>query len=100
MSLNIAQRRATRAEFAKNVELLGLTPADVAAALGVDGARIEDIMALRRVRRLEDAWVLRAFLLDRANRSGVELVPFSALRGNPEDYPFLDAERIQDRLLD
>jgi hypothetical protein len=36
MSLNIAQRRATRAEFSKNVELLGLAPADMAAALGVD----------------------------------------------------------------
>lgn len=100
MSLNGTQRNATRAEFRRNFQLLDLAPGDAARALGVDDARIEGIMSLELVQHLEDAWVLRAFLIDRAEESGVQLVPFTALRGDPEDYPFLDAERVHAQLLD
>lgn len=46
MSLNGAQRNATRAEFRRNFQLLDLAPGDAARALGVDDARIEGIMSL------------------------------------------------------
>jgi hypothetical protein len=100
MSLTTTERQATRAEFKRNFELLGLKSHDVATVLGVDDARIEGIMSLRRLRHLEDAWILRDFLLDCAHQAGVELSPFTALRGNPEEYYFLDTERIHAQLLD
>lgn len=100
MSLSMAQKAATRREFARNFELLGLSSADAAADLGVSADRIEDIMNLRHVRRLEDAWVLRAYLINQAEQQDIELIPFTALAGNPADYWFLDASRIAAMLLD
>lgn len=47
MSLTTTERQATRAEFKRNFELLGLKSHDVATALGVDNARIKEIMSLR-----------------------------------------------------
>ena len=100
MSLTIAQKTATREEFARNFELLGILPAVAARDLGVGEARIKDIMNLRHVRRLEDAWVLRRYLLERARQANVTLVPFTALAGEPSDYWFLDASRIDTMLID
>lgn len=100
MSLNTAQKQATRREFARNLELLGLTPRDIADDLGTTPQRVEDIAALRHIHRLEDAWVLRRYLLERAEQAGVRLIPFTALAGNPEDYWFLDADRITHMRLD
>lgn len=100
MSLSVGQKAATRREFARNFELLGLTAADAARDLGVSEERIEDVMNLRHVRRLEDAWVLRRYLLDRAEAEGVDLVPFTALAGDPRDYWFLDADRVDAMVLD
>lgn len=100
MSLSMAQKAATRCEFARNFELLGLSPSDAAADLGVSASRIEDIMNLKHVRQLEDVWVLRAYLIDQAERRGIELAPFTALAGDPAGYWFLDASRIAAMLLD
>ncbi|NMM93126.1 DUF2316 family protein [Bifidobacterium oedipodis] len=100
MSLNVDQKAATRREFVRNFELLGITPVKAAADLGVSESRIKDIMNLRKVRHLEDAWVLRRYLMVQAAQQGVEMVPFTALRGNPEDYWFLDADRVNAMMLD
>lgn len=100
MSLSTAQKQATRQEFTRNLELLGLTPRDIATNLGTTPERIEDIIALRNVRRLEDAWIVRQYLLDCAARASIELVPFTALVGNPENYWFLNADRIARMRLD
>lgn len=100
MSLSMGQKAATRREFARNFELLGLTADDVAQDLGVSAERIEDVVNLRHVRRLEDAWVLRKYLLDRAQAEGVELEPFTALAGDPSDYWFLDSSRVDAMLLE
>ena len=43
---------------------------------------------------LEYPWIIRAYLLSRAETQGVELTPFMALRGNPHDYWFLDGDSI------
>lgn len=99
MSLSVEQKVATRREFARNFELLGITPVKAAADLGVSESRIEDIMNLRNVRHLEDAWVLRRYLMVQAAQQGIELVPFTALRGKPEDYWFLDADRVNAMMI-
>ena len=43
---------------------------------------------------LEYSWIIRAYLLSKAATQGVELTPFTALRGNPHDYWFLDGDFI------
>lgn len=100
MSLSTAQKQATRREFAENLSRLGITPQDVATVLDTTPQRIEDIIALRNVHRLEDAWVVRRYLLNRAAQEGVDLAPFTALVGDPRSYWFLDAGRIERMELD
>lgn len=43
---------------------------------------------------MEYSWIIRAYLLSKAAAQGVELTPFTALRGNPHDYWFLDGDFI------
>ena len=100
MSLSTVQKQATRREFAENLRRLDLTPQDIATAFGTTPQRIEDIIALHHVRRLEDAWIVRRYLLERAAQTGIELTPFTALQGNPADYWFLDTTRIDKMELD
>ena len=84
MSLNSEQRAATIREFQENMSRLGL---------GVSGSRVEQIITLKSG-VLEYPWIIRAYLLSRAETQGVELTPFMALRGNPHDYWFLDGDSI------
>lgn len=100
MSLSVAQKQATRREFAQNFELLDATPTTVAQALGVSESRIDGIMNLRHVRHPEDAWVLRQYLIEQAKRDDIKPVQFTALAGNPDDYWFLDTSRIAAKILD
>lgn len=100
MSLSTEQKQATRREFAENLRRLGLTPQDIAVSLGVTPQRIEDIISLRNVRKLEDAWIVRRYLLEAAEQSGTDLAPFTALQGDPTDYWFLDAAQIERMELD
>lgn len=100
MSLSIEQKRATREEFSENFTRVGITPAEAAHDLEVTPRRIEDIANLRHIRHLEDAWILRRYLQQRAEEEGITLAPFTALRGNPDDYWFLDAERVKRMQLD
>ena len=60
---------------------------------GVSGSRVEQIITLKSG-VLEYPWIIRAYLLSRAETQGVELTPFMALRGNPHDYWFLDGDFI------
>ena len=71
------------------------SPADqgLNASAGVSGSRVEQIITLKSG-VLEYPWIIRAYLLSRAETQGVELTPFMALRGNPHDYWFLDGDFI------
>lgn len=59
----------------------------------VSGSRVEQIITLKSG-VLEYQWIIRAYLLSKAAAQGVELTPFTALRGNPHDYWFLDGDFI------
>ena len=61
--------------------------------LSFNGSRVEQIITLKSG-VLEYPWIIRAYLLSRAETQGVELTPFMALRGNPHDYWFLDGDSI------
>ena len=92
MSLNSEQRAATIREFQENMSRLGLT-AERRQGFCVSGSRVEQIITLKSG-VLEYPWIIRAYLLSRAETQGVELTPFMALRGNPHDYWFLDGDFI------
>lgn len=99
MSLTSQQRENTLREFRENMRLLGLTADDIGADFGVDGKTVERIIGLRSG-VLEYPWIVRGYLLDKAAAAGVTPVPFSALRGDPHDYWFLDGRVIDANRLD
>ncbi|MBW3079948.1 DUF2316 family protein [Bifidobacterium saguinibicoloris] len=93
MSLTTAQREATIREFHENLRRLNLTAGEVAEHFGVDASRIETIIDLESG-VLEYPWIVRGYLLDEAAARCVTLTPFTALRGDPHDYWFLDGTMI------
>lgn len=92
MSLNSEQRAATIREFQENMSRLGLT---AERRQGFWRQR-QQSGANHHLKSgvLEYPWIIRAYLLSRAETQGVELTPFMALRGNPHDYWFLDGDFI------
>lgn len=98
MSLTRQQRINTVDEFARAMELLDLSPAQIASDLGTTEQHIDRIVNLRHV-ALEDPWIVRNYLLEAAARAGVEPVSFTALVGDPRDYWFLDADAIERKEL-
>ena len=99
MSLNSEQRAATIREFQENMSRLGLTAERIGKDFGVSGSRVEQIITLKSG-VLEYPWIIRAYLLSRAETQGVELTPFMVLRGNPHDYWFLDGDFIDQGEID
>ena len=67
--------------------------AKLVVGVGVSGSRVEQIITLKSG-VLEYPWIIRAYLLSKAAAQGMELTPFTALRGNPHDYWFLDGDFI------
>ncbi|NEG54674.1 DUF2316 family protein [Bifidobacterium platyrrhinorum] len=99
MSLTTEQRAATKREFRENMALLGLTVDRIGVDFGVDGETIQRIIDLESG-VLEYPWIVRRYLLDKAAAAGVRPVPFTALRGDPHDYWFLDDRIIDANRLD
>ena len=91
MSLNSEQRAATIREFQENMSRLGLT---AERRQGFWRQRQQSGANHHQSGVLEYPWIIRAYLLSRAETQGVELTPFMALRGNPHDYWFLDGDSI------
>ncbi|PST46530.1 hypothetical protein CPA40_05625 [Bifidobacterium callitrichos] len=99
MSLTSEQRANTIREFRENMRLLGLTAEQIGRDFGVSGETIDNIIGLRSG-VLEYPWIVRGYLLDKAAATGVTPVPFTALRGDPHDYWFLDDRVIDANRLD
>lgn len=93
MSLSPNEKEATKEEFRANIKLAGLTRPAIAADLGISAAKLERILNLHQG-SLEDAWILRNYLLTKIEEAGGQPVPFIALKGDPEDHWFLDAATI------
>ena len=93
MSLNQQQQTATIQEFAENLQISGMTVAEVATELNVSPQKIEKIMHLEQ-HTLEDAWILRNYLLEKIAAQAATPRTFTALVGDHHDYWFLDGRRI------
>ena len=93
MSLTARQKEHTIAEFEQNRRTLELSYADIAAALNTTPEHVEAVAHLRG-RSIEEPWILRNYLIEQADARNIELVPFTALAGDPRDYWFLDTAFI------
>jgi hypothetical protein len=95
MSLTVQQKETAAAEFAAAMKRLGLTAMQVADDFDMPESRIAELLKLHNVRHIEDGWVLRNYLIEKADAEGIELPPFTVLQGDPENYWFLDMRRIR-----
>ncbi len=94
MSLNIKERKETINEFKENLKLCNLTVQDIAEALQITDLKVEEIINLQGS-RIEDPWIIRNFILDYSKSNNIDIKPFSKLKGNYEDYYFLNTEYIR-----
>ncbi|ERL63806.1 DUF2316 family protein [Schleiferilactobacillus shenzhenensis] len=93
MSLTPSQKAATINEFRENIKLAGLTRQEICADLGISETKLERVLNLHQ-KSLEDGWILKNYLLAKVEEAGQKPVPFTALKGDPEDHWFLDVEKI------
>lgn len=78
MSLNAAQRRATRSELQSNLERSGLTIADLAAHLNRPEAAVRAAVAVGATDPVL-VWAVRDLLEDAVRATGGEPMPYSVL---------------------
>jgi len=93
MSLTDEERAATIKEFHANLKISELTFSQIADALDTTAGVIEDVLNLK-VKKTEDPWILRNYLMKEIIDSNKDPVPFTALAGDYHDYWFLDSKII------
>ncbi|MHC5248613.1 DUF2316 family protein [Enterococcus sp. LJL90] len=93
MSLNPLERRRTKKEFVENIKLTGLSESEIAADLQISVTTLQSLLMLKP-KAIEDVWILRNYLLEKVRAQGKTPVPFTALKGNPEDYWFIDSQKV------
>ncbi|MFT3889354.1 MAG: DUF2316 family protein [Arachnia sp.] len=79
MSLNDAQRRATASEFARNLELAGLTRDELRERCGLTPSSFALAMDVRPGCDPVDVWLIRDTLETAVKEAGGTPVPFSAM---------------------
>lgn len=84
MSLDAEELSRTRAELAANLARTSLTPAEVAADLAFDEARLDEARLDAALNATEsgdpsDVWLLRDYLEHAVRDAGGEPVPFTVL---------------------
>lgn len=77
MSLDSREREQNASELRANLELSGLTPAEIATALDFSSIRLDE--ALRSSGDPVDVWLLRDYLEAAVRASGRDPVPFTIL---------------------
>ncbi|MFC6181834.1 DUF2316 family protein [Lactiplantibacillus daowaiensis] len=98
MSLTEAEQRATKQDLQQNFDRTGLSLGQVAADLKTTPAHVRAVLALN-VTYIEEPWILRDYLqrqLVAQHKSGVA---YHKLVGEPQQYWFLNQQRIQRGVL-
>lgn len=93
MSLTLDQQAATIKEFKQALQEADLTVDDLAKHFSTSPEYIESKLNLQPS-RLEDPWILKSYLNAQIDRQGGRTIPFSALKGDPHQYWFLDSRII------
>ena len=97
MSLTYEQQIATKKELRQALALAGLSLEQVAEELGTSIQKVSQTLELNCA--IENPWVLKEFLADKARELGKEPVEFTALRGDYRDYWFLNRKTIEKRKM-
>lgn len=94
MSLSKQEKADTIKAFKSNIELLGASKVEIAAALNTSPKMIDSIINLK-VNAIEEPWILKNYLEEQLKNKGIEASPFTALKGDYHDYWFLDSQKIE-----
>ena len=98
MSLSKKQEDDTRRELRENLARSGVDIAQAAADLGTTREYLERVMRLDE-RRLEDAWILRNYLIEKVREAGGTPTPFTALAADHHIIPFLNSAYIDGKKI-
>ena len=98
MSLSMLQKHNTKRELRANIELAGLSVSDIARDLDTTEDYVLRVLDLRSG-CLEDPWIVKEYLCDVLSEQHKETIAFTALAGDYRQYWFLDASKIDARML-
>lgn len=98
MTLTIEQEENTKYELKENFKKSSLSIEKIAHDLKTTTKYIEELMNLNP-NRLEDVWILRNYLINILHEKSLEVIPFTALIGNSENYWFLDSNYINNGII-
>lgn len=94
MSLTLGQQKATIKEFQENLDLSGLSKEQVCSDLNISMIKLNKILNLQHS-VLEDAWILKNYLIKQVEAAGKTPVIFTALKGDYHHYWFLNSHVIE-----
>ena len=98
MSLSAKQMEDTRRELRENLDKAGVSVREAADALGTTQEYIQQLLRLEP-KRLEDTWILKNYLIEKAVEAGKTPTPFTALGGDYHVIWFLDAGYIDGKKI-
>ena len=93
MSLTQKQLEDTGRELKENLDKAGITIEQTAADLGTTTEYIEQLLRLEP-KKLEDTWILKEYLVKKAEEAGQTPTKFTALGGNHHVIWFLNSRYI------
>lgn len=94
MSLTRQQEIATRDELKRNFELANIPLNQIASDLDSTPEHVQDVLELD-ADRIEEPWILKAYLDEKIITNGGQPLPYSALVGDPKRYWFLNNRFIR-----
>lgn len=89
MSLTPQQEIDTKQQINANFKMAGIPIQQVAEDLDTTPEHVQDILDLNPT-RLEEPWILKAYLDEKIIADGGTPVPYTALLGDPKHYWFLN----------
>ena len=98
MSLTKQQEENTRRELRENFNKAGVSLQQAAEDLGTSEEYIVELLGLKP-KYLEDTWILRNYLLEKAAEAGETPTPFTALGADYHIIPFLNSDYIDGKKI-
>ena len=98
MTLSDKQLRDTARELSDNMAKAGVSLERTAADLGTTPDYIDQLLHMNP-RKLEDTWILKNYLIEKAREAGKEPTPFTALGGDYHVIMFLNDRYIDGKRI-
>ena len=82
MSLNMKQKRITSEELNENYKRLGYSMENICSDLGFSEKEFYDVLNVNEDTNGYNVWKLRDYLVEKLEKEGKEVYPFSILKTN------------------